>query len=52
MPGDPTQTIFHLGICIGGNVNFMFRLGVKANFSIFRYQHHVNPVGTDMLFQR
>ena len=28
--GDPTQPIFHwlaLGFCVGGNANFMFRVG-------------------------
>ena len=46
MPGDPTQTIFHwqaLGVCVGGNANFMFRVGGNANFSVFRYQHVGNP---------
>ena len=28
-----------LGVCNGGNENFMFRVGGKGNFSIFRYQH-------------
>ena len=40
--GDPTQPIFHwlaLGFCIGGNANFMSRVGSNANFSFFRYQH-------------
>ena len=40
--GDPTQPIFYwfpLGFCVRGNANFMFRLGGKANFSVFRYQH-------------
>ena len=40
--GDPTQPIFNflaLGFCIGGNASFMFRVGGKANFSVFRYQH-------------
>ena len=39
--GDPTQPIFHwlaFGFCVGGNANFMFRVGSKANFSVFRYQ--------------
>ena len=40
--GDPKQPIFHwlaLGFCIGGNINFMFRVGGNANLSVFRYQH-------------
>ena len=39
---DPTQPIFHrlaFGYCAGGNANFVFRVGGKANFSVFRYQH-------------
>ena len=31
--GNPTQTIFHwleLGVCVGGNVNFMFCIGGNA----------------------
>ena len=40
--GDPMQPIFHwltLGFCVGGNANFMLRIGGNANFSVFRYQH-------------
>ena len=40
--GDPMQPIFYwlaLGFCIGGNGNFMFRVGGNANFSVFRYQN-------------
>ena len=40
--GDPMQPLFNwlvLGICVGGNANFMFRVGGIANYSIFRYQH-------------
>ena len=40
--GDPTQPIFpwlELRFCVGGNANFMFRIGDNANFSVFRYQH-------------
>ena len=39
---DATQPIFHwlaLGFCVGGDANFMFRVGGNANFSVFRYQH-------------
>ena len=42
MPGNPTQTIFHglaLGICVGGNSNFMFCVGGNTNLSVFRYQY-------------
>ena len=42
MPGNPTQTIFHglaLGVCVGGNSNFMFCVGGYTNLSVFRYQH-------------
>ena len=28
-----------LGFCIGGNTNFMFRIGGNANFNVFKYQH-------------
>ena len=27
------------GFCDGGNANFKIRVGDKANFSVFRYQH-------------
>ena len=39
---DPTLTILHwlaMGVCVGGNAYFMFRVGGYANFSVFRYQH-------------
>ena len=28
-----------LGFYVRGNANFMFRVGGKTNFSVFRYQH-------------
>ena len=28
-----------LGVGVGDNANFMFCVGGKANFSVFRYQH-------------
>ena len=40
--GDPTQPIFHrlaLGFCIGGNANFIFRVGVMEILVFLRYQH-------------
>ena len=40
--GDPTQPIFHwlmLGFCVGGNSNFIFRVGGNVSFSDFRYQN-------------
>ena len=55
MPGDPMQTIFHwlaLGVCLGGNANFMFRVGGNANFSVFRYQHVGIPNRVGGLDQR
>ena len=42
MPGNRTQTIFHLlalGVCVGGNANVIICIGGNANFSVFRYQH-------------
>ena len=43
---DPTQPLFYwlaLGFCVGGNANFMFRVGDSANISVFRYQHVTIP---------
>ena len=39
--GDPMRpifTLFALGVCVGGNANFTFRVRSNANLTIFRYQ--------------